>query len=30
MTVEWEQGGDVFLTGEAAIVAEGTYFFTSR
>jgi diaminopimelate epimerase len=29
MTVEWEEGGDVFLTGEAAIVAEGTYFFTS-
>lgn len=29
MTVEWQEGGDVFLTGEAAIVAEGTYFFTS-
>jgi diaminopimelate epimerase len=29
MTVEWEEGGDVFLMGEAAIVAEGTYFLTS-
>jgi diaminopimelate epimerase len=28
MTVEWDEGGDVFLEGEAAIVAEGTYFFS--
>lgn len=27
MTVEWEEGGEVFLTGEAEIVAEGTYYF---
>jgi diaminopimelate epimerase len=27
MTVEWEKGKDVFLTGEASVVAEGTYFF---
>ncbi len=29
MTVEWESdaGGEVFLTGDAAIVAEGDYFF---
>jgi diaminopimelate epimerase len=25
MTVEWKEGGDVFLTGEAAVVAEGDY-----
>jgi diaminopimelate epimerase len=27
MTVAWEEGGDVFLTGDASIVAEGDYFF---
>lgn len=29
ITVEWERGGDgnVFVTGEAVVVAEGTYFF---
>ena len=27
MTVEWEEGGDVFLEGDASIVAEGDYFF---
>jgi len=27
MTVEWEEGGDVFLTGDASIVAEGDYLF---
>jgi diaminopimelate epimerase len=27
MTVEWVEGGDVFLEGEATIVAEGEYFF---
>jgi diaminopimelate epimerase len=27
MTVAWEEGGDVFLTGEASLVAEGDYFF---
>lgn len=27
MTVAWEEGGDVFLTGEATIVAEGEYLF---
>jgi diaminopimelate epimerase len=26
MTVLWEEGGDVFLEGDASIVAEGTYF----
>jgi len=26
MTVAWEEGDDVFLTGDAAIVADGTYF----
>jgi diaminopimelate epimerase len=25
MTVEWQEGGDVFLTGEATVVAEGDY-----
>jgi len=29
MTVAWEEGGDVFLTGEASIVAEGDYFFSN-
>jgi diaminopimelate epimerase len=27
MTVEWAPGEDVFLTGDASVVAEGTYFF---
>ena len=27
MTVAWEEGGDVFLEGDASIVAEGGYFF---
>ncbi len=27
MTVEWKEGGDVFLTGDAAVVAEGEYYF---
>jgi diaminopimelate epimerase len=27
MTVEWNDGGDVFLEGEAAVVAEGDYIF---
>jgi hypothetical protein len=27
MTVSWEEGGDVFLEGDASIVAEGDYFF---
>jgi diaminopimelate epimerase len=29
MTVAWEEGGDVFLTGDATVVAEGDYFFTN-
>jgi len=29
MTVSWEQGGDVFLEGDASIVAEGSYLFRS-
>ena len=29
MTVAWEEGGDVFLTGDASIVAEGDYFFSN-
>jgi diaminopimelate epimerase len=27
MTVEWKEGGDVFLTGDASVVAEGEFFF---
>jgi len=27
MTVSWEEGGDVFLEGDASIVAEGNYYF---
>ncbi len=27
MTVLWEEGGEVFLEGDASIVAEGDYFF---
>jgi diaminopimelate epimerase len=27
MTVAWEEGGDVFLIGDASIVAEGDYLF---
>jgi diaminopimelate epimerase len=30
MTVAWEEGGDVFLEGEAHIVAEGTFFARAR
>jgi diaminopimelate epimerase len=29
MTVSWEEGGDVFLEGDASIVAEGSYLFRS-
>jgi len=28
MTVAWEEGGDVFLEGDATIVAEGDYLFS--
>jgi len=27
MTVVWEEGSDVFLTGDASVVADGDYFF---
>ncbi|HEY7820976.1 MAG TPA: diaminopimelate epimerase, partial [Vicinamibacteria bacterium] len=27
MTLEWNDGGEVFLEGEAAVVAEGNYIF---
>jgi diaminopimelate epimerase len=27
MTVSWEEGGDVFLEGDASVVAEGKYYF---
>jgi hypothetical protein len=30
MTVHWEEGSDVFLEGEATIVAEGTFLLRSR
>jgi len=29
MTVSWEEGSDVFLEGDAQIVAEGAYFYES-
>ena len=29
MTVAWEERGDVFLTGDASLVAEGDYFFSN-